>query len=599
MKKPPLRLVLFCFLAAFPSFALFAADEPNKDKPNESGAVIERAPEQGQTTSDEEVAALRTENKRLTAELDEVRRDAESLRSDLSAATASKERDAVSRDENAREIASLRAKLAQLASSSGAKNTPDPDLEKKLASMQNELAAARSAAEANAAKAEAEKKRADEATTRLSTIVPGVDQLTAAKSGLEAELANSRNTEASLRQQLAAAEQAVSRATAAAPQLAELTAKLTDTENKLAATARSYSLAQAENELLKTASAENAKLTAEVQTLRQEKAALEARANAAPNTDLAGKLAETEDKLSTTLRSFSQLQAENEKLKTDAAHANEALENLRKEKSDLETRANAAPPNPGNSDLAGKLAAAEDKLSTTLHSFSQLQAENENLKADVARAHEKAQAAATELENVQKEKSALEAHAPSASPASENSSDLAAKLASTEDKLSTVLRSYTLLQAENDRIKADAARAEENAQASSAKSTGEATARASTLFDELRQTQARAAVLAEENSQLKTRLALVGSPPGSTLASPVRPGTAAAEAAVASAAATQNPSPSPAAGRTHVVVAGDSLTKISRQYYGTPSRWDEILRANRDVIKNENVLPVGATLHIP
>jgi nucleoid-associated protein YgaU len=47
------------------------------------------------------------------------------------------------------------------------------------------------------------------------------------------------------------------------------------------------------------------------------------------------------------------------------------------------------------------------------------------------------------------------------------------------------------------------------------------------------------------------------------------------------------------------VVAGDSLAKISRTYYGTAARWDEILHANRDVIKNENVLPIGATLRIP
>jgi nucleoid-associated protein YgaU len=48
-----------------------------------------------------------------------------------------------------------------------------------------------------------------------------------------------------------------------------------------------------------------------------------------------------------------------------------------------------------------------------------------------------------------------------------------------------------------------------------------------------------------------------------------------------------------------VVTAGDSLTKISRTYYGTSNRWDEILNANRDVIRNENVLPLGVTLQIP
>jgi len=47
------------------------------------------------------------------------------------------------------------------------------------------------------------------------------------------------------------------------------------------------------------------------------------------------------------------------------------------------------------------------------------------------------------------------------------------------------------------------------------------------------------------------------------------------------------------------VAEGDTLSKISRRYYGTPDRWPEILEANRDVLRDARNLPVGASLRIP
>jgi len=235
----------------------------------------------------------------------------------------------------------------------------------------------------------------------------------------------------------------------------------------------------------------------------------------------------------------------------------------------------APPPAP---DLTTKLADTENKLATALRSYEQLQQENEQLKG--ATATDRA-----ELEKLRQEKSAAAA-APT-------------DLADAQNKLATALRSYSLLEAENDRIKADDAKAIFEAQTSAAKTSAEAATQIAGLRDDLRQTQAQAAALVAENSQLKTHLALAGPPPGTTLAAPSRPGTPAAEAAVQPE--TQSPKPETVAAppRTHVVAAGDSLAKISRLYYGTTNRWDEILRANRDVIKNENILPLGATLRIP
>lgn len=71
-------------------------------------------------------------------------------------------------------------------------------------------------------------------------------------------------------------------------------------------------------------------------------------------------------------------------------------------------------------------------------------------------------------------------------------------------------------------------------------------------------------------------------------ANPTRPG------------AVQAGQPVPAAPvRTHTIATGDTLSKISRQYYGTESRWSDILNANREVLKDERSLVIGRVIQIP
>ena len=53
------------------------------------------------------------------------------------------------------------------------------------------------------------------------------------------------------------------------------------------------------------------------------------------------------------------------------------------------------------------------------------------------------------------------------------------------------------------------------------------------------------------------------------------------------------------AARTHVVVEGDSLTRISKLYYGTPTRWQAIYQANRETLSESNALSPGQQLRIP
>lgn len=333
--------------------------------------------------------------------------------------------------------------------------------------------------------------------------------------------------------------------------------------------------------------------TAELQQLQSRLAELSA--ETAKHADIATQSAAEKTRADEAVKQAFTLQAELDRLRAErqdwelqltAARTNESA---MKEQLAAAEKAQAAPVTDLSAKLTeteAKLADTTTKLETALRSYSLAQAENERLTtAGATQADVEA-----ELTRLRQQNAELESRLAATPPPPP---DLTDKLAQTEDKLNTVLRSYTLLERETDQAKTDAARAAEQAQAAANRAAAESAAQISALFDELRQTQAQVASLAAENSQLKTRLAVVGPSPGSTLATPSRP-TAAPAAAPESTSAS-----APAEPRLHVVVPGDNLAKISRNYYGTANRWDEILAANRDVIQNENVLPIGATLRIP
>ena len=258
--------------------------------------------------------------------------------------------------------------------------------------------------------------------------------------------------------------------------------------------------------------------------------------------------------------------------------------------------AQAAPPPAAaandESSLRQQLSDANDKLATALRSYSLVDAENAQLKTQ-------ATASGAEIEKLRKQITDLEARVAAPAPVAAPTSDAAQQLAEANDKLATALRSYTLLQAENDELKAAAAKNAAEAQAAASKVSAEASAQLVSLSDQLRQVQSTAAALATENAQLRVRLGLSGPPSGSALSAPVRPGTAAATAAT-----TPPPAPTPVVApapetKTYVVAEGDSLAKIALKLYADAGRWPEIYEANRDQLKNANVLPVGVKLRIP
>ena len=47
------------------------------------------------------------------------------------------------------------------------------------------------------------------------------------------------------------------------------------------------------------------------------------------------------------------------------------------------------------------------------------------------------------------------------------------------------------------------------------------------------------------------------------------------------------------------VVSGDTLSKIAKQYYGDPNTYMKIFEANKDQLKDPNMIQVGQKLRIP
>lgn len=80
-------------------------------------------------------------------------------------------------------------------------------------------------------------------------------------------------------------------------------------------------------------------------------------------------------------------------------------------------------------------------------------------------------------------------------------------------------------------------------------------------------------------------------------APPATAGVAAASAGTP-AMASEKASATPA-GRTYTVVSGDTLSRISKQFYNDANQWQRIFEANRDILTNPDRIFPGQNLRIP
>jgi nucleoid-associated protein YgaU len=360
-------------------------------------------------------------------------------------------------------------------------------------------------------------------------------------------------------------------AIATATEATALKQKLGATEEQLAQSLRTYTQLQEEVARLRTAvdrtQAENVALSEQVKTISGQNAEAQA-ALAQLNTDL---LAQKDARL---------------RAEQDAATLRTALSTLGPETSALaQQRTGAAADARGLlAEHAAETAALKGQIDTLRQQVDQLGLERSDLKQRLL--------------------------------AQENAGR--ADVANVEAKLATVVRDASLLREENGDLREKLSRL---------KNAAAGAVGADALRDQLRDIQALALALTEENQRLKARLASndtavvaatpasdttgAGAPAGVTITarrSPVNAMLVTTVPAAQRITLTRKEAPNSdaapglaesGAGRLHVVSGGDSLAKISTQYYGTPSRWRDILAANRDVLGESNNLVVGRTLRIP
>lgn len=49
----------------------------------------------------------------------------------------------------------------------------------------------------------------------------------------------------------------------------------------------------------------------------------------------------------------------------------------------------------------------------------------------------------------------------------------------------------------------------------------------------------------------------------------------------------------------YTIKSGDSLSKIAKQFYGDAQKWNKIYEANKDIIKDPNVIHPNQKIKIP
>ena len=505
----------------------------------------------------------------LTAELSSLREEKKQLSNDLSAAR---------REAEAAKTASI-AKVAEL-------NQQLAERDKAIAALKAQASPAPLvAAVANPAE--------------LAAKDTALKQAELAREHLSRDLTALSNENVSLKSQLASEQRAHAQLAAKALETKQQGAELTAARDQLVSLRADLEKAQAAS----------ARALAEASALKLEKEKADNRIHALT---------------ASTDRDQSALKAELDSAKRELALRDESLTRLNAETKRL------------NDDLAAARTAA-----VSAAELSQLRTELNSTRSALAA--------------VERERDELK-NAPPPAPAVDPAEieRLQKQLTDAESKLNTTLRSYTLQQKEIEAVQKNLASVTDERAELSAKleamtqekatlseeinASAPVLAEITTLRDQLRHAQAQNAVMAGGIHQMKNPGAISppkvtgtnSSPPppgaaatpsvtlppttvtGSTSSTASRPRTNSVTAPTATTSTTASTIstgtassvPPPAATtsadpRVHVVQLGDSLFKISQQYYGQANRWDEIAAANRDVLPNPNQLVVGTPLRIP
>ncbi|ACB73575.1 LysM peptidoglycan-binding domain-containing protein [Opitutus terrae] len=523
----------------------------------------------------------------LQQELDVARREAtttvkngEAEKTELAAKLSAANEQLVEQKQSAAQLGAEKEALAtRVAALERELQAANADAPARLAALQQELETARQEAAAAKALVEATARAKTQAESELSALEGKYQQLLTSVSAQESELEKLRTAAAEVEPVRAAQAAAVEQVSALQRELAAAQAARDEAAARLATAAAAAREASTDSTTI-------AQLTAANQTLS-------ARLEAA--TAAAGELAQIREQLAAATaeqgRVASQLTevtSENDRLRTALSQAESArVPDVRRE---LETAQRALAETRQRLEIVaaevGALrsqATAAAELTTRVRQLESENAELAALRQPAARTAElEAQVRQLEADNAAL---AVKAVAPMPSARSEQ----------TEEKLETALRSYALLTAERDellrRVDELTARIPSGDLQQQLK---DANAELTTLRPQAAQVpelEGRIRQLESDNTALVVRVRSAA-PTRPVVATVVRPEPA---------PATSAPAPAPVAPvvRTHVVVFGDTLSGIARQYYGNGNRWPELLAANRDVLRDEHSLVVGRTLRIP
>ncbi len=586
----------------------------------EAGSALEKS---GAT-----VAELTAANDKLEKDLAEDRRilaSMEALRLELARAQREAGQVTALREENSRllkaadEAAALRSKNDQLARDNaqltGSLNGSHRELDQaqgRVAELEKQLEGARTIHPRDGddtKKLQTELAEASQSTEKLNATVA---ELTAANDKLEKDLDSARkSTEAALTAQSQAASAA--QPDAYKMEISTLQARVKELEGQMEED-RNNSAKE-----VGTLAAQLARTRETNKSLTEaNRALLNAKQSDTPTVDK-----DQFDQLQAKVRDLSavgeELKRQNQKLTDDGQRLATERETFKQQ---LEESRKVATTVPG---LTDEKSALQERLEAVGAQLVKAQQEIDALQKDNADATSQTVAVKQEADKALADLAALQGRTADAEKAAEVHNTSVAELTEANGKLETerndLRKQVTVLRTDNTRLsqtagsleqlKADSDRsAQQNIEALTAQlaqtrrdlqSARDANSRL--VEGNVSQERANAAALAQlrnENSALVARLTQAQGTLDQ-IAATARLGTPASTIASGGAVPTRPVTP-PAATvevRFHTVAEGDSLSRISMRYYGTPNRWQEIYNANRDVLQGSAVLRIGMQLRIP